>query len=129
MKCRCPFGAAAGAEVAIALGKAETTPNVLLPFAYEMLTPPSPEELNQAASLLAHWRGGFHLQYPGAVFGLAHRCWAPMRRATRQWQVLEGESWNAGKMLEDGEHGTAAKASAAVFAGRAHELAGDQSKR
>ncbi|HOG51291.1 MAG TPA: O-antigen ligase family protein, partial [Lentisphaeria bacterium] len=45
------------AEVAIALGKAETAPNILLPFAYEILTPPSPAEVSQAASLLAQIGG------------------------------------------------------------------------
>ena len=120
------------AEVAIALGKAETTPNVLLPFAYEMLTPPSPEELNQAASLLAQiGEEGF------STFNIRERFLRlalPLlgAEAREERDPAMARFWADGlerleKMLEDGEHGTwLQKHLLPFFAGRAHELAGDQ---
>ena len=124
--------AAARAEVAIALGKAETAPSVLLPFAYEMLTPPSPAELSQAVDLLAQiGEEGF------SAFNIRERFLRlalPLLGAEARAECDAGTAklWAEGferleKMLEDGEHGTwLQKHLLPFFAGRAHELAGAQ---
>ena|GEM_PF-2356491 len=120
------------AEVAIALGKAETAPSVLLPFAYEMLTPPSPAELSQAVDLLAQiGEEGF------SAFNIRERFLRlalPLlgAEARAECDAETAKLWAEGferleKMLEDGEHGTwLQKHLLPFFAGRAHELAGAQ---
>lgn len=120
------------AAVTMTLGKAEEVPNVLLPFAYGVLDPPTPAELKQALDLLAQiGEQGF------STFNIRERFLRlvlPLLAAeARQASGLAmARDWADGlerleKTLADGEHGPWLQQHLlSFFAGRAYELAGDQ---